>query len=241
MKRRMLWQIGFLLLASGALGCDFAPSSRGETGELGNGGFSYKCTGEGTDIACINVLSLEAMVMAVGVPVVIDYTPRPATSSEDQASAPLTVSLKTASPDLLVADGKGFRFTRAGTAALLARSPSGVVADFVHLQGAEIDHLDAEDSLGVAATSVHLDPLGSVLITVTPRDAMGRKLAGPLHYAWETSDASVVSLTVSSPVFGSTRANQVTLVAGQQDGTATISVTVQEKVLEIPVQVGGAP
>jgi hypothetical protein len=248
-KEKKLLLIGIGLLASGALGCGFASSTGGEMGELGNGGFTYKCMGDGTDIACIDNVSLDVMVVAVGTPIALDYTPRPADSTKDPA-ADLTFLLKSASPEILTADGNAFQFVKAGAAALLARSPTGVVGDFLHLEGAEIDHFDAEDSLGLAVTAIQLAPLGSVVIDVAPKDAMtskhpsGRKLAGPLHYAWKTSNATVAALTASSPVFGSARGNRITVTAGAQDGDATISVTVQERQdrqLDIPVQVRGAP
>lgn len=240
MERRQLWRTWIGLLACGVSGCSIVPT----TGELGNGGFGYRCIGGGTDVACTDGLAMSAPVpsaVAVGALVTFDFAPTPSKSSKEDDTADLTFTLKSAAPEILVAEGRGFRFVNPGTVALLARSPSGVVLDFIHLDGAVIDHLDIEDALGNATSEVHLKPRGSVVLNVTPKSASGATLAGPLHYAWSISDEAVASLTLTQPFGENQRANQVTVVAGQQDGAATISLTVQDQKLDIPVQIGGSP
>jgi hypothetical protein len=243
MERRQLWRMGIILLASLASGCTILPPV-GEVGELGNGGFTYKCVGDGTDLGCANAISANApipLAFAVGASVTFTFTPERSESSKDEGTADLAASLMSASPEILVAEGKSFRFLKAGTVALLARTSTGVVVDFLHLKGEEIDHLDVEDDLGNAVEDVQLKPLGSIVLNVTPKGASGATLAGPLHYAWQTSDEAVAKLASTQPLGSIERANRVTLSAGQQDGEALISVTVQERKLDIPVQIGGAP
>lgn len=209
-------------------------------GELSNGGFTYFCASD-DDLACQNDLFGASDVppaIAVGAHFDLQFTP-PIISDKD----PSVTRLVPASPLMLGVeaglgtDTTGFRFAKEGTVAVLAEHGNEVV-DFVHLTGARVESIALVDGLG--------DQVGEVSISVTdaserisalPRDDAGHTLAGALKYAWQSSDESVLSL---STAFGGSP-NQVTLVP-HQAGAVTVSVSVQDQTVSLPVTVaGGAP
>jgi hypothetical protein len=190
-----------LLATAGLLALAACGPLNTSSGELNNGRFSYLCV-DSSDAACddfVGSVSLPALI-AVGGAFDIQYT------GESVDGAP--VQVVPASDKMMTGSSGSFRLLRPGVSAALARSNSGSVADFVHLQGALIDHLDvAGPSSTTAVTKVAMDTDKGVDLQVTPKDALGTSLAGAFSYAWTTSDATILSLDAQD------RRNRVHLTA----------------------------
>jgi hypothetical protein len=207
------------------------------SGELHNGGFTYFCASD-DDLACHDDFfdaSTIPPAIAVGARFDLKFSP-PVLSS----GTPTVTRIQPASPDILSVaagvdpDTTSFRFTKPGTVAVLAKSGADVV-DFVHVTGAEIDHVTILDRLGneSAALSISASSFGERLQAL-PRDEESRTLAGALKYAWTSSDESVVSLSEGF------EPNEIDLTPGSP-GKAIITVTVLDRQATIEVTVGGAP
>jgi hypothetical protein len=207
------------------------------TGELNNGGFTYFCASD-DDLACRDDRSGASDIppaIAVGAHFDLDFSP-PLLST----GTPAVTRIQPASPDILVAessldpDTTGFRFKAPGTVAVLAKSGAEVV-DFVHVTGANIDHVSIVDGLGneAMAVSIASASFGETLKAL-PRDAESHTLAGALAYSWSSSDESVVSVSEGF------RSNEVDLIPNGP-GKATITVKVLDRQASIEVTVGGAP
>lgn len=182
------------------------------SGELNNGRFAYQCA-DSSDAACDGLAGTVAVpgLIAIGGTFGIVYT------GETVEGDP--VQVVPASDKMMSGTAGTFRFLRPGVSAALARSTSGSVADFVHLHGALIDHLDvAGPSSTSAVTEVKMDTDNDIELQVSPRDALGTSLAGAFSYAWTTSDATVLSLDAPE------RKNRVNLT-GLKAGKATVEVS----------------
>jgi hypothetical protein len=182
------------------------------SGELNNGRFSYLCV-DSSDAACDDfggAFSVPALI-AVGGAFGIEYT------GETVEGDP--VQVVPASDKMMTGASGSFRLLRPGVSAALARSTSGSVADFVHLQGALVDHLDVGGPSGDAAvTAVQMDTDDGIDLRVIPKDDLGTSLAGAFSYAWSTSDATIVSLDKQE------RRNRVHLTASKP-GKVTVEVS----------------
>ena len=182
------------------------------SGELNNGRFSYLCV-DLSDAACEDFAGSVSVptLIAVGGDFGIQYT------GETVEGDP--VQVVPASEKMMTGASGSFRFLRPGVSAALARSTSGSVADFVHLQGALIDHLDVGGPSSTAAvTAVQMDTDNGIDLQVTPRDDRGTRLAGAFSYAWSTSDATLVSFDAQE------RRNRVHLTASKP-GKVTVEVS----------------
>lgn len=195
------------LLALGACG----PLNT-SSGELNNGRFSYLCV-DSSDAACGDFAGSASMptLIAVGGAFGIEYT------GETVEGDP--VQVVPASDKMMTGASGSFRLLRPGVSAALARSTSGSVADFVHLQGALIDHLDVGGpSSTTAVTAVQMDTDNGVDLQVTPKDDLGTSLAGAFPYTWSSSDATVLSFDAQD------RRNRVKLIAFKP-GKVTVEVS----------------
>lgn len=182
------------------------------SGELNNGRFAYQCV-DSSDAACDDLAGAAPVpeLLAVGGAFDLTYT------GESAEGAP--VQLEPASETMISTASGSFKLLRSGVSAVLARSTSGVVADFIHLRGVSIDHLDvAGPSSTKAVTQVQMDTDNEVELQVAPKDDLGTSLAGAFPYAWTTSDATVVALDTRF------KKNRVTLTA-LKAGTATVEVS----------------
>jgi hypothetical protein len=202
------------LLASAGLlalvGCNLADAS---TGELNHGRFAYLCV-DSSDPTCNGLSGGDAVIpdlIAVGGSFDLEY------AGEKRGAAPVHVQ---SASDVMISSSSGnFEFRIPGIAAMLAKGNDGVVADFVHLRGVSIDHLDVAgpDSAG-AIKSIEITTDDPVSLFVTPRDSLGAGLAGALPYAWGSSSAAIVGVGVNG------MKSAVTLT-GHAVGTATVEVS----------------
>ncbi|APR81380.1 Hypothetical protein A7982_06727 [Minicystis rosea] len=225
-----------MILVVGAAGC--LPQT---SGELDNGGFTYFCSGK-SDLACTDGIinpgaSNVPPAIAVGAHFDLEFSPPIVIFSKDEPTP--VASIVSVSPSILSQEpsqdvgGTGFRFTAPGTVAVLAKSATGEVVDFVHVTGANVEAIAFVDRFGDETQALTLASTQDTLQAL-PRDTSGNTLAGSLSYEWTTSDDEIVSL---SPGFEN---NEIKLVAGKP-GKATITVTVQSTPASIEVTVGGAP
>ncbi|MEO5727544.1 MAG: hypothetical protein ABI134_03765 [Byssovorax sp.] len=203
-----------ILLAAAGLLALASCSLRNNTtrGELSNGQFTYRCV-DSSDAACDDPVGTAAVpaLLAVGGTFDLEYV------GDATESSP--VQLKAASEKMLSGASGNFEVLLPGVSAVLARDTSGVVADFIHLRGVNIDHLDVSGpSSTKAVTQVQMDIDKEIELQVVPKDELGARLAGAFPYAWSTSDFNVISL---SPI---SKKNRVTLTAFSA-GTATVEVS----------------
>jgi hypothetical protein len=202
----LLAAAGLLALASCGLRSNTSP------GELSNGQFTYRCV-DSSDAACDDLVGKVAVpaLLAVGGTFDLEY------AGDTAGSSP--VQLEPASEKMLSGASGNFKLLLPGVSAVLARDTSGEVADFIHLRGVNIDHLDvAGPSSTKAVTQVQMDTDKEVELHVVPKDELGALLAGAFSYAWSTSDATIVAL--DTPL----EKNRVTLTASKA-GTATVEVS----------------
>lgn len=199
----MLAATGLLVLTS----CLRDPS----TGELNNGKFNYLCV-DSSDAACDGFSGAAPMPELIGVGAAFDLE----YVGDTAGSAPVQVEPVS---ELTMSGASGhFKILKPGVAAVLSRNTSGVVADFIHLRGVAIDHLDvAGPSSTAGVTKVQMDTDSDVTLQVTAKAESGALLAGAVPYAWSTSDETIVSL-------GAPTSKSRAILIGHKAGTATIEV-----------------
>ena len=208
MNRKLL----LMVAASGLLALASCGPFDSSTGELNNGRFSYLCV-DSTDSTCNGLPDRVAIPdrIAVGGTFGLEY------AGDSKGSSP--VQVQPASDTMISGASGSFKFRIPGVAAVLARNTSGVVADFVHLRGVSIHHLDvAGPSSTGAVTTVEMTTDADVTLEVAPKDISGVNLAGALAYTWSSSSFNVVSLSVPGPT---TRV----VLTGFSAGTATVEVS----------------
>jgi hypothetical protein len=208
MTRRPL----ILLATAGLLALASCGPRDASTGELDNGRFSYRCV-DSSDAICDDFVGAASMpeLFAVGGAFDLEY------AGDTSDSSPVRV--EPASEKMISSASGHFKLLLPGVSAALARNSSGVVADFIHLRGSSIDHLDvAGPSSTQAVTEVQMTTDKEVDLQVVPKDELGTSLAGALPYAWSISDSTVVALDTTL------KKNRVTLTAFKA-GTATVEVS----------------
>lgn len=201
-----------MVAASGLLALASCGPFDSSTGELNNGRFSYLCV-DSSDSTCDGLPDNAAIPdrIAVGGTFGLEY------AGDSKGSSP--VQVQPASDTMISGASGSFKFRIPGVAAVLARNTSGVVADFVHLRGVSIHHLDvAGPSSTGAVTTVEMTTDADVTLEVAPKDSSGAKLAGALAYTWSSSNFNVVSLSAAGPT---TRV----VLTGFSAGTATVEVS----------------
>jgi hypothetical protein len=229
--------VGATLLAGPLAGCT-GTSPPGQTGDLGNGVFSYVCD-SGSDPVCDDadvgaLLGMPAQV-AVGARFSLQYTPSPFGDDSGGSS-----TVEPASDALLTqteAFGKSFKGIRPGLCAILARRGETVL-DFVHVRIEPTDHVrvDRVNSNGDVPLA-GIDELDLELGQDAALRAYGTNeadtpLGGAQAASWSSSDEAVVDFDTL------TDDNEVT-VRAMGVGTATLTVEIGDQVAEIPVTVGG--
>jgi hypothetical protein len=221
----------------------------GSQGSLQNGTFAYVCSSEATevtDVGCTPSFTDEGNVpgaVAVGTHFDLQY------NVDLGSGGPLIEGLVPAASSLLssqpptTAGAFGFSFTSPGVVAVLATT-SGGVADFLHVTGAELDHLAITDENNHPVTSIMLaggSGDAEPTIFATPFSATKQPLAGGMVFTWSSSDPTVVTPEPIDELFGSSPGNEVTLAPGGT-GTATITVSALDAQASVVVTVtGGAP
>lgn len=180
------------------------------TGVLGNGGFTYVCSGQDGDSACTGSSGTTNLpgAVAVGAKFQLDYTPK--SGSDIQGATGYEVV--PASSGLALATSNTILAERSGYVALLARQVgSANVDDFVFMKFATINIVKT------ASASVTIAPGATSTIQVTAYDVVGAELAGQLACTWSSSDTGTVSVN-STTGLG-------TITAGCAAGTATVTAT----------------
>ncbi|MEP7124600.1 MAG: hypothetical protein ABJE95_26970 [Byssovorax sp.] len=208
MTRKLL----LMVAASGLLALASCGPFDSSTGELNNGRFSYLCV-DSSDSTCEGVLGNAAIPdrIAVGGTFDLEY------AGDTKGSAP--VQVQPASETMISGASGNFKFRIPGIGAMLARNTSGVVADFVHLRGVAVDHLNVGGpSSGEAVSKVEMTTEGNVTLEVSARDVSDAPLAGALAYTWSSSDEKIVALGVQGP-------KKIAVLTGLAAGTATVEVT----------------
>ena len=201
-----------LVVASGLLALASCGPFDSSTGELNNGRFSYLCV-DSSDSTCDGFTDNATIpdLIAVGGTFGLEY------AGDSKGSSP--VQVQPASDTMISGASGSFKFRIPGVAAMLARNTSGVVADFVHLRGVDIDHLDvAGPSSSQAVNTVEMTTDADVTLEVNAKDSTGSKLAGALAYTWSTSNFNVVSFSVQG-------ATKRAVLTGFTAGTATIEAS----------------
>lgn len=230
--------VGATLLAGTLAGCT-ASSPPGQTGDLGNGVFSYVCDSDNDpvcDASDVGALLNMPPEVAVSARFSVQYTPSP--FGDDSGGS---TTIETASDSLLTqteAFGKSFKGIRPGLCAILARRGDKVV-DFVHVRIDAVDHVrvdreGSEDASPVEGVEVlELEVGEDAALRAYGANIDDTPLGGAQASKWTSSDEAVVDFETT------TTDNQVNARAIGA-GTATITVEIAEKVREISVTVGGA-
>jgi hypothetical protein len=210
------------VIAAAAAGCSAVPE--GKTGNLGKGGFQYRCVTADEDQACDGVSpgaadpgpsKFPALIAAGGS---FRLVFNPASDQKDVGNP----SLRPVSSDFLLAKGgERFEAKKAGTCGVVARSSvNGNVVDYTYVHIADVAKLSVTTSDGsVIGTGFGITRGdGEVGITVTPLDARGAPLAGEVDYHWSIDDTTKADFSVASPL-----TRNVSLV-GKAPGTANVTV-----------------
>ncbi|MEJ7733912.1 MAG: Ig-like domain-containing protein [Polyangiaceae bacterium] len=231
--------MGATLLAGLLAGCT-GVSPPGRTGDLGNGVFSYVCD-SGSDPVCSeqtvgDLLTMPAAV-AVGGRFSLQYTSSP--FGDDTGGATL---VEPASSALLIqteAFSSSFEGIKPGVGAILARR-GDLVVDFVHLRieapdAVRVDRVLPGEDVEPTAASIHeleVEMGSTTLLRGYAVDEAGTALGGAQAVAWTSSNEEVVDFD------GGTGGIEA-VVRATGAGTATVSVTVGDRVAEVEVTVGG--
>lgn len=231
---RFLRWIGLVSVA-GATACSGGTvEPPGTIGELGEGTFHYICVDEG-DAVCnksgavdtgkvqadLGIQGQAPEAIAVGARFDLTYSGDTSTDDGDL----LLVETKAARQDQVTATG-GFIIEVPGVHAFLARSPKGIIADFLHVEALVAVDLDVWlDEQRVEAVTLKVGE--ERMIAVVPQDGTGVSLAGALPYEWVVDGAAVAIDAVDNfgpPTSAFEINDDEVRIYGQEEGTATITV-----------------
>lgn len=227
MNQKLLGFFAVLALAAPVSGCL-------TNGELGGGSFGYLCTNQGNDAACDSSFSGQELSLPrkVAVGSVFDIV------FHGDSASPSSFLPDSASSEILQPSGTSFQFVKPGFAAVLARSVDGRIGDFVHLRGADIDHLSVL-RITTQITTLKLSVGQAVSLQAVPTDASNETLAGALTYTWGIKgDAGILDVTAETETSGAPKSNAV-VVTGQAAGSVDLTVQTQSKTATVHVTVGG--
>jgi hypothetical protein len=247
MRRTREW-VALAIMASSAACGGGAVEPPGTLGELGEGTFRYTCVQTG-DAVCNQSTAVDAFevqghlgiagqapaAVAVGARFGLSYSGD--TKTEDGEL--LLIETQPARPDEVSTVG-GFVIHSPGVHAFLARSPKGIVADFIHLTALQVGALDVwVDERRVQAFTIQVG--AEEVLAVVPQDGTGISLAGALPYSWTVEGPSIAIDSIDS--FGapssSVELNDDEIrVYGLAEGIATITVERGglSKVIEVTVE-----
>ena len=222
-------------LSAGLVACSSQPV--GKTGNLANGGFTYKCVNATEDPACKGLessadpgpLSFPTSV-AVGADFRVEFTPLP--NQVQNAGLP---QLRAVASDYLLNDAENqFQAKKAGYCAIVARSSKdGTVIDYTLVHMADVANLAvwaAGSPIGATGTTI---TSGETLdVQAVPTDGSDNVLDGTLKYTWSLDSTNVVEFDVPATSSAHATLRAVTKGTAQlhvQTGNAqtAIQVTVQ--------------
>ena len=221
------------LITFATIGCSADLS--GTLGQLGEGVFRYNCV-ETSDARCNDSESVSSFDTAaslgvdpelpegIAVGARFDLTYVGDTIDDGEV---IIVDVEPARPDL-VTHAAGFVMEVPGTFAFLARNaPKQRVVDFIHVEALDVAGIDVwSEQLQTTAANLRVGE-ARVMAAVPVSDA-GIPLAGALPMMWESSDASVASI---SQIGGAADSGEQQInvdeieIVGVAAGTATITVT----------------
>lgn len=235
-RRHEVWAA--LTLAFVAVGCEpIDPDPTGSVGDLGAGRFNYDCVATG-DAVCNATAAVDdnETVLALGVarevPLVVAVGGRFDLSF---ASSGETAFVEAARQDVVSGQG-GFIIAEPGLHAFLARTASGEVADFIHVEARRVAELEVWAE-GSVPNSISLAVGERLAVAVLPRDGLGAPLAGGGSYDWSASTFGQVDVEpVDASITSSLRDDEVELV-GVVEGTSILTVTRGDVSVQIPVEV----
>jgi hypothetical protein len=225
--------LGLLALAACPDG-SYTPPDPG-TGELGIGVFTYRCRSVG-DPACApgEIFGPFPEAIALGGQFGLDYAWQDAS---EHYGDPLPV-LQSGAPDLLRQDGDAFTALEPGYVAVLAIRGNTRLVDLRHLYLREVAGLRVVDVPGLP----NYAPLAELTVVAgeaaefqaVPLDAADTPLAGTLPFTWAAGDEAVVRVAEGGDR-GRVR------VEGVAVGESTLTVTLGERVLALPIRVEAGP
>lgn len=230
--RTRRWVGALALMATGCSAGAVEPP--GTLGELGMGTFRYNCIEEG-DAVCNQTQAVDTFLVSADLGINGEAPAAIAVGArfdlayfgdvETKDGQLLLVETVPARPDAVTKVG-GFVITTPGVHAFLARSPKGIVADFIHVSALEVEDLDVwVDEHRVEAITL---PVGSELVlAVVPQNGTGVSLAGALPYRWQVDgDAAAIDSIggFGAPTTTVELNDDEIRVYGAAEGTATITV-----------------
>ncbi len=232
-----------LVLTSGCSGW----GTDGTPGELGKGAFTYACSGDG-DPVCRSSTAFDAWAVDFGPKG--DFPAAVATGAHFgisyygdvyQGLERLTLSVRPAAEDLVTAKGN-LLVKQPGAYAFLARTTTGVTADFMHLEAVQPHALEIW-SRGMRAASLSVGVGWSVDVGVLAIAADGTVLGGALDWSWSV-DAPTVRVQSHGIVgSGSSSAagdDEISII-GVSGGKAVLTVSNGAMSRTINVTIAGAP
>lgn len=210
------WAFAFMALSS-------CGSADDQTGNLGNGSFSYVCV-SADDPACANATggtgttgaspSNFPAAVASGAHFKVTYQANDSTQGGDPSLKPVAPEYISA----LSADGS-LTALKPGIDDLVARSSvNGLVFDYTEIVISPISSLAVTSAGAPLPTTVQLSVSGSERLVASVLGPHNEQLAGGIDYTWTSSDPTIVSLGEGNP----TALNDVT---GVKAGNATLTVT----------------
>jgi hypothetical protein len=233
------------LVAAGCGGSTIEPP--GTIGELGQGTFRYSCIEDG-DPVCNTTSAVDSIKVsgdlglkgeapsAIAVGGRFDLTYFGDTRTDDGEL--LLVKTQPARPDKVRSLG-GFEITTPGVHAFLARSPKGIVADFIQVKALVPQALDVWlDKQRVQAIQLELGQ--EKTIAVVPHDGTGVALAGAFPYSWSVSGTAVAIDATDhfGPPMGSIALSDDEIrVYALEEGIATLTIARDELVRQIEITV----
>ncbi len=227
----MLYQwLRFAPLALVLAGCRGGLST-GQVGELGKGSFSYKCVAN-ADPVCRESLAVEPYSVAAFFGLDGQLPAAVATGARFDLGyygavydglERLELTLTPATSQLVSSKG-GYQAARAGAYAFLARSPSGVTADFVHVEVVDPAALELWARGQRIDGKLQLKRNESVDVGVLALGQGGTPLAGGAVWSWSLAGPQVAKIQplANSKNGGTTADDEITLVAGSSQGTAKL-------------------
>lgn len=224
----------YLLCFTVTTGCNIRPLEEGESGEIGRGVFYYQCINHTYDSACADFTTTPdfPLVMAKGAKFDMEF-------ALDHNDGFDYLRVLSGSPNHISESAGVMTILQEGYSALFSVSGPNKIVDIVHLLGMPIEDVALVDG-GWNGGEVEFSAIPEIILntgeTLPLRgvavDEYGRSLAGLIDYKWTIDNEEVAML-------GSNTTDSVFTLLGICQGSATLTVEVEEVVKQFAVLVKG--
>jgi hypothetical protein len=236
------------LAALGLLSCGCSYRAPGSAGELDKGVFVYGCSGSG-DPACRTSTAFDAWkipfgneylprAVAIGAPFGVTYV-RDWNPFKNDAGLPTSFTVRPASSEPF--NTGSFVADQPGAYGLLARSASGITADFTHVEAVAPHDLEIwAEGKKITDLAVYLGQHIHVGVLALGPD--GAALGGASNWSWSVDHPGALLQNHSSGQAAATaKGDDEIIVAYASSGKATLTVTNGTLTKKIDLFLGGTP